>query len=484
MPAVADDASHPMTADDPAIRRAQPLIERGEFAEATRVLSDAGDAPTPEIARRRADVIEITRRIRLDYRLNDEQMLAKLRGSIPDATLDDLRRWRTAGELQHRLIDGRVWYFGREPVNLFRFSEDAKQRRDRAATDGLSSGSPAARAGFVLNDHLLELVRRAGETDAIEIEPIRHRIAYALALTPKPGRLRAGSRVRIWLPYPQVYRQQRDVKLVRTSPPVTRIAPNWDEAKHGELQRTLYFEITVDDPTTPVRAEAVYEYTCATYYPRLDAAKVRPYDAKSKLYREFTAERPPHIVFSPDVRRIVEQETAGTSNPLERARKLFAWVDGHIRYAAEVEYSTIPSLTRKALDTRKGDCGVQSMTFITLCRAAGVPARWQSGWETKPDQRNMHDWCEFYVEPWGWLPADPSYGLRESTDPRVREFYVGHMDGYRLIANLDYSSPLVPAKESFRSEPIDFQRGEVEVDGENVYFDEWDYSMRVDYVQG
>ena len=57
--------------------------------------------------------------------------------------------------------------------------------------------------------------------------------------------------------------------------------------------------------------------------------------------------------------------------------------------------------------------------LITLCRAAGIPARWQSGWETKPNGWNMHDWAEFYVEPWGWLPADPSYGLQEHDDPRV-----------------------------------------------------------------
>ena len=65
------------------------------------------------------------------------------------------------------------------------------------------------------------------------------------------------------------------------------------------------------------------------------------------------------------------------------------------------------------------------MVFVTLCRAAGVPARWQSGWQTKPGDWNMHDWSEFYVEPWGWLPADASYGTRESDDPRVRDFLCG-----------------------------------------------------------
>ena len=86
--------------------------------------------------------------------------------------------------------------------------------------------------------------------------------------------------------------------------------------------------------------------------------------------------------------------------------------------------------------------------------------------------------AEFYVAPWGWLPADVSYGLRQSDDPVVREFYFGHQDTCRLVANLDYGSELYPPKIDLRSETADFQRGEVEIDGRNLYFDEWDYEFR------
>ena len=119
------------------------------------------------------------------------------------------------------------------------------------------------------------------------------------------------------------------------------------------------------------------------------------------------------------------------------------------------------------------------MTFITLCRAAGIPARWQSGWMLGPGEPDMHDWAEFYVAPWGWLPADTSRGLQKSDDPTIRDFYFGHQDAYRLIVNRDYGCLLQPPKQSTRSEPLDFQRGEVEVDGVNLYFNEWDYDMQV-----
>jgi transglutaminase-like putative cysteine protease len=467
---------------DAVVLRARALADEGRFADAERLLAGPREGVDPKVARMRDDEAEILRRIRRDYALDEAGMLAQLREVLPDASLADVRRWRDEDLLQHRMIDGECRYFVREPSNLLRFCEEAKRRCSATARGARTQRTVTPESA--LSETLAKLVALAAETDATQLDEKRYRITYTLTLKPKPGRLHSGSLVRIWIPYPQVYRQQDDVRLVRAKPDVHTVGPNWDAAPGGQRQRTLYFEQRVAAPDEPIRVEAVYEYRCAAYMPRLDAAAARPYDTNGELYRTYTAERPPHIVFSPAVREIVAKETAGVSNPLAKAQRLFRWVCENIRYNSEVEYSTIRSLTERALRRRKGDCGVQAMTFITLCRAAGVPARWQSGWQTIPGRPGMHDWAEFHVEPWGWLPADPSYGLQESDDPRVREFYFGHLDPYRLIANLDYGCPLVPRKASFRSEPIDFQRGEVEVDGANLYFDEWEYDFHVEYLEG
>jgi transglutaminase-like putative cysteine protease len=201
----------------------------------------------------------------------------------------------------------------------------------------------------------------------------------------------------------------------------------------------------------------------------------RPLPADTQV--EYLAERLPHIAFTPEIRRTVNNVVGSETDPLVRARHIFEFIDREIRYCAEEEYSIIPSFATKALELRRGDCGIHSMLFITMCRAAGIPARWQSGWTTRPEAWNMHDWAEFYVEPWGWLPADTSLGLQDSEDPRIRAFYFGHLDAYRLIVNLDYGALLHPPENSLRSEPADFQRGEVEIDGRNLYFDEWDWQF-------
>jgi transglutaminase-like putative cysteine protease len=196
------------------------------------------------------------------------------------------------------------------------------------------------------------------------------------------------------------------------------------------------------------------------------------------------SERPPHIVFTPALRREAARIVGKETNPLAKARKIFRWVSANVKWNAEDEYCTIPSLALKGYTVRRGDCGVQNTVFITLCRLAGVPARWQSGWETKPSSWGMHDWAEIYIAPWGWLPADASYGVQTSADPRIADFYCGHQDSYRLIVNLDWGRELFPPMAGLRSEPADLQRGEVEVDGRTLYFDQWDYVMKVERDPG
>jgi transglutaminase-like putative cysteine protease len=318
------------------------------------------------------------------------------------------------------------------------------------------------------------LVRLSESADDPEIYPVKHNVHYELAVRAGHPRLKPGAKVRAWLPFPQEYRQQRDAKLISSDPPGAIVSAN------GSPHRSVFFEQTVNDAGDPPRFRVEFAFVTSAYCPKLDPAMVRPYDENGTAYRQYTAERPPHIVFTPDVTQLAREIVGGETNPLEKSRRVFRWVSANIPWCAEMEYGIIPNLSAKGIAARRGDCGVQGMTFITLCRAAGVPARWQSGWETKPGDWNMHDWSEIYIEPWGWLPADASYGVQKRSDDRqVRDFFCGHIDPYRLIVNLDYGREFQPPKTSYRSEPTDFQRGEVEIDGYNLYFDEWEYKFEV-----
>jgi transglutaminase-like putative cysteine protease len=100
-----------------------------------------------------------------------------------------------------------------------------------------------------------------------------------------------------------------------------------------------------------------------------------------------------------------------------------------------------------------------------------------------PPEVNLHDWCEIYIDGYGWIPVDQSFGIKNYLNESQQYFYLGGIDAYRLIVNDDYSKPLFPAKIYPRSETVDFQRGEVEWKGGNLYFDKWNYSMEIEYSE-
>jgi transglutaminase-like putative cysteine protease len=474
-------ASLAFTTHDPVIKQAQDLLQHGKFKEAQTLLaSDDGHADAT-VEQARSEMKEIIRRIKGDYDLDADGLLKKLKVGIPDVTPADLERWTKAGQAQYRMIDGKTMYYRREPANIYRFSDEAKRRREAHRKP-----QPEDPNAWTLEKHLKHVIAAAQETGKTEVLPIKHRFTFTMTIDPNRPGAKAGSVVRAWLPLPQNYRQQQDVKLIETSPAYTSIAPN---ATHfdgpqdvgGAPQRTVYFEQRITDPAEPITFKEVFEYTSYAYYPNLKDELVKPLPAS--WGESYLTERPPHIVFTPKIKETVAQIVGTETNPLAKVRKIFHWISDNIRYHAEVEYSTIPDFSQACLSRHKGDCGIQSMLFITMCRAAGVPARWQSGWETKPAGNSNHDWTEVYIAPWGWLPCDPSYGVqKESSDPLVRDFYIGHQDSYRMILNLDSGSPLQPPTHSLRSEPADFQVGEVEIDGRNLFYDEWDYDSKIEWL--
>jgi hypothetical protein len=159
------------------------------------------------------------------------------------------------------------------------------------------------------------------------------------------------------------------------------------------------------------------------------------------------------------------------------------WFKENIPWTGALEYSIMPNIPEYVLSNRRGDCGMQTLLFMSMLRYKGIPVRWQSGWMVPQGSENLHDWCEVYFEGAGWVPADISYDLQDSDIAELREFYLSGIDSYRLIANDGIAGSFYPEKKYMRSDPYDFQRGEVEWKGGNLYYDKWDYEMKIEFNQ-
>ena len=129
------------------------------------------------------------------------------------------------------------------------------------------------------------------------------------------------------------------------------------------------------------------------------------------------------------------------------------------------EYFTIECIPEYCAINLKGDCGVQALLFITLCRMSGIPARWQSGLYATKYYTGCHDWAQFYVAPYG--------------DKERWNYYFGNLDIFRMPANSEIQKEFMPEKKWLRIDPIDNQRGEFEYEDHGLRFSQVDVSQEL-----
>ena len=443
------------------------LIEEGEFRQARAVIEvrlqrDADLTPGQRLELQFE--IERLERIKKDFTQTEEEVTEYIKAVIPDFTAADLQRWEGNKALEYKIIDGEKRYFDRAGRNLFRIDRAAKAHWEVKTRSEKPTYAPGPK--FDLDRHNQRVIDTAIRTGKYYVEPVRLRISQSVEV--HENVVPEGEIIRCWIPFPrEVPGRQGDIRLIATDPARHLIADN-----DVYLQRTIYFE-KPSRADTKTRFEVEYEYACHGVYAPVDPVRAQP----APELAPYVQEEPPHIVFTPALEELSREIVGDETNPYLIARRLFEWVDTNIPWASAREYSTIRNISTYCYENMHGDCGIQTLLLITLCRMNGIPARWQSGWEFQPPNDSMHDWGMIWFESCGWVPMDVTYGLRGTEDDRLKWFYLGGMDSYRLIFNDAYSLPFYPAKIYPRSETVDSQRGEVEWRGGNLYFDQWDWEF-------
>ena len=347
------------------------------------------------------------------------------------------------------------------------------------------------------NANIVSVIRAGRDGEAFP-EPKTFRVKYTV--TVNADAVPAGETVRCWLPFPRTdLPRQTGVKLLSTS------EPQYTAAAEGSRHSTIYMEKAAVQGQ-PTVFEEEFEFTSAGEYHDLRSYAAPQYDRTSAVWKEYTAEQPPHIVFTDRMRALSDSLTAGLCDPVSKAKAIFIWINDNFPWASAREYSTIPCIPEYVLGCGHGDCGQVTLLMMTLCRIAGIPAHFQSGFVIRGEEAGLHDWSELWFDGLGWVPVDMSRGLWEDAvrtipftcDPAVTVvpdnyrpdhrfasaddadlndrylwFHFGAIDSYRLVVNSDFGCALSPEKTFPRSETVDFQRGEVEWKGGNLYFDQW-----------
>ena len=451
------------------------LIEQGEFTKASQTINYILATDTSLTDMDKYDLsfeIERLDRIEKDFTKTRQDVIDFIKEYIPDVSDDMIDRWEAEKSLEMMVIDGEKRYFKYAARNLFRINKECKAIWDEHHKGEVPEATDSTRSKLVFNKLDQKIIDYYHRTGGKYSNPAVRRIDYTL--TVNADAVPDGEIIRCWLPYPrEIQDRQTNIKLLETDPAEYLIAPN-----DLTLQRTIYFEKPAVKGE-PTKFNVKYEYTIYGTYVDVVPENILPINPEGPL-KPYIEEWPPHIVFTDTLRAISKSIVGDETNPFRIAQKIVHWIDDNIPWASAREYSTIRNLSEYPVINGHGDCGLQAMLMIALCRLNGIPARWQSGWIFEPsfaDYDNMHDWGMIYYEPYGWLPLDPDYGVLESDNDELKYFLLHGMDNGRLIFNDDYSQDFYPKKIHPRSETVDSQRGEVEWRGGNLYFDQWDYEM-------
>lgn len=422
----------------------------GNFEGAVKIIDLRLEKQIPKAMRKRLELEkEIITTIKGEYTYSFQQALKKMQDNIKDFTEEELIKLQEEGQADWILVDGNVTFNDSFYGSLIKTRADLEARL-------INKQEPNYERQFV-DDNVKDMKENGGASYFIHLKT---------SIKVKKEAERIGEKIKVHMPLP-IDCQQTNIKIVKTTPEAKFIA------SADYPQRTAYFETEL---TEDQEFSVEYTYESQLKYFNPDPSLV---DSSQPVF--CTEELEPHIMFTPYMKELAQEIIGDETNPLIKARKIYDYITQNVKYSYMRAYSTIINIPEYAALNLKGDCGVQGLLFITLCRCVGIPAKWQSGLAVTPYKIGPHDWAQFYVEPFGWLYSDPSFGGGALRNKNIEKwnFYFGNLDPFRMIANSEFQYEFNPPKKYWRHDPYDNQVGECEYEDRGIRREEYTVSYQL-----
>lgn len=231
----------------------------------------------------------------------------------------------------------------------------------------------------------------------------------------------------LYLPIPQDSEQQTisDLK-VNTGGTVDYAA----ERRHGnKVVKVVFSGKALATPT----AEITFLAHRKELKPDLRAleGKEDPQEDLGALAEFLKADR--LVLVDDEMKAIATKVVAGKTGTIAKAKAIYDYVLGEMKYSKDGEGWGKGS-TVWALEKKYGNCTDFHALFISLSRAAGIPARFDMGvpLPTKDPQGTVggyHCWAFFYVPATGWVPVDIS---EADKNPVKAAYFFGAIDADRI----------------------------------------------------
>ncbi len=150
-------------------------------------------------------------------------------------------------------------------------------------------------------------------------------------------------------------------------------------------------------------------------------------DVPKEIRQKYLADGARYRVSSPYIQQAVKKIVGDEKNPYWIMRKIYNFVIDKLEYEMAGGWD-VPEVV---LERGKGSCSEYTFSFVALCRAAGLPARYQGSVVVRGDDASIdeafHRWAQVYLPNYGWVPVDANRGDTDSP--------VGQAKGIGELAN-------------------------------------------------
>ncbi|NOX90776.1 MAG: T9SS type A sorting domain-containing protein [Calditrichaeota bacterium] len=139
----------------------------------------------------------------------------------------------------------------------------------------------------------------------------------------------------------------------------------------------------------------------------------------------YTQDGEKYKITHPVIVNAVKQALGDETNFYWKVRKIHDYVIGHIDYLAEGSWDDAPTVLKNGY----GSCSEYTFVFVAMCRAAGIPARFEAGSHLRDAipyrDRIFHRWQQVYFPDIGWVPVDCNWDDKKYPANQARYFGAG-----------------------------------------------------------
>ena len=139
-------------------------------------------------------------------------------------------------------------------------------------------------------------------------------------------------------------------------------------------------------------------------------------------------------IHDPIIQQAVKDAIGDETNLYWKMRKIHKYIREHLNYELAGGWNVAPQV----LERGTGSCSEYTFVFISMCRAAGIPARYVGSAVLRGDDASyddvFHRWSQVYLPPYGWVHIDPQGG--DKTSPSEIADFMGKVANRYLITTI------------------------------------------------